>query len=373
MFRYAGSEEAYQGLAKEISKRPTYKLMKEAKLALTDMGSALADREEAFMSNWAEKIPGFGKIARASNRAYSGFLNKLRADTFDDILAKAKLAGVQETQGLISSAANFVNSATGRGSLGSLQGSYPLFNAIFFSPRLMASRINLLNPNFYMKLDPFVRKEALKSLVSFGALGTTAISLAKLGGANVGDDPRSADFGKIKIGNTRYDNWGGFQQYMVLATRLATGKMIDSTTGKEFDLSEGFGSQGRLGALARFFEFKTSPVASFALGQLRGKTAIGEEAKVAPEVLKRFIPMLAQDIFETYRERGIKGIPMATPAVFGVGTQSYGPKVPLIERTKFGQPVVKFKQPAGLAETIINKITGTEVSNIPPERRAAIL
>ena len=76
MFRQFGSEEAYQTAQSLIEKKPTYGLMKEAGLSLTDLGS-LTTREERFMSNLAEKIPLAGRGIRASGRAYVGFLNKL--------------------------------------------------------------------------------------------------------------------------------------------------------------------------------------------------------------------------------------------------------------------------------------------------------
>jgi hypothetical protein len=42
-------------------------------------------------------------------------------------------------------------------------------------------------------------------------------------------DPRSTDFGKIKVGNIRWDIWGGFQQWVRVASQLATG---ERKTGK---------------------------------------------------------------------------------------------------------------------------------------------
>ena len=69
---------------------PTYPKIREAGLALTDTGPSLLKREETFMTNMIEKIPVLGRIAKGSNRAYSGFLNKLRVSVFDDLVKTAE-------------------------------------------------------------------------------------------------------------------------------------------------------------------------------------------------------------------------------------------------------------------------------------------
>ena len=373
MFKYAFSEKAYEGLMSSIKTRPTYLSMRENKLALTDMGQTLSTREEAFMSNIAEKIPGFKYIARGSNRAYSGFLNKLRADVFDDLTKKAKALGItEERPEVMRDIAKFVNSATGRGDMGALNKATEVLNGVFFSPRLMASRINLLNPVFYTRLDPFVRKEALKSLLTFGAIGSTIVGLAKAGGVDVGIDPRSADFGKIKTGDTRYDPWGGFQQYIVLAARLLSGQMVSSTTGKEFNLGEGYKPTTRLDIVQRFFENKTSPVASFALGLMKGQNALGEPFNVPAETVERFLPMVTQDVFDLVREYGPKGLGMAIPGVFGVGSQTYSDQIPMATKTPTGKDSVKWRSAPGLGESILNKITGKELTTFTEEEQVKL-
>lgn len=366
MFKYAFSEKAYQGLAKDIQSRSTYRLMRESKLALTDLGESMAKREEAFMSNLAEKIPGFGPLARGSNRAYSGFLNKLRADTFDSLVKAAKETGVfEKNPDIIHDIAKFVNSATGRGELGGLDRAAVALNGAFFSPRLMASRMNLLNPVYYVKLDPFVRKEALKSLFTFAGSVATVLGLAKLGGASVGTDPRSADFAKIKVGNTRFDILGGFQQYLVLASRLITNQMVSSTTGKQFNLGEGYKPTTRADIIQRFFESKTSPVGSFVLQMVRGKTSGGDDVDVPVEVTNRFIPMVMQDMYDLYKAKGLPGIAMGVPGLFGVGSQTYADQIPLESRTKMGKPTIKWMQTPGLAEDIVNKVRGIKIEPVP--------
>src|SRR6185369_6689148 len=125
------------------------------------------------------------------------------------------------------------------------------------SPRLMASRVTMLNPAFYARLDPFVRKQALKSLFSFAAIATTVLGLAAAGGASVSHDPREADFGKIRTGNTRLDILGGFAPYITLAARLITGETKNSNTGEVKDLTEGkFGQPTRADVVERFFASK---------------------------------------------------------------------------------------------------------------------
>ena len=360
MFKYAFSEKAYQNLVENIQARPTYHLMRESKLSLTDMSKFLDNREEKFMSNIAEQIPGLGKIIRGSDRAYTGFINKLRADVFDDLVNKIG-------PDLSGDIARFVNSATGRGELPQvLKNSQAVLNGLFFSPRLMASRINLLNPHYYVSLPAPVRKEALKSLLSFGATVSTVLGLSKLSGAEVGADPRSADFGKIKVGDTRYDVLGGFQQYAVLAYRLATNEAVSSTTGREYSLDEGYNAPGRMGIIQRFLSSKESPITSFITGMLTGSDALGQEFKVGPEVINRFVPMLTQDLSDTMGKYGAtKGALMQIPSVFGVGTQTYTDQIPVLEKTPTGSPTIKWNAYPSIGEKVINAVDGTQTSNIP--------
>lgn len=375
MFKYAFDEKAYDDLILDIQSRPTYQMMKDSGLSLTGVGE-LSAREESFASNLVEKIPGFGKLTKMSNRAASGFLNKVRADVFDDLVKSAKAAGATDDPRIIENIAEFVNNATGRGGMNSsLEKASEVLNATFFSPRLMASRFNMLNPMYYMKLDPFTRKEALKAAAGLVGGGLTTLGLANAAGAEVGTDPRSADFGKIKIGNTRYDIWGGFQQYAVLLSRLATGEMVSSTTGKEFKLGEGYKPTTRADIIQRFFESKTAPIASLALGMARGQNALGEEFKLAPELADRFIPMLAQDIADLSHDKGfVLGPLMATPGFFGVGSQTYTDEIPMKEISKnTGQEKIRWRQAPSLGERAINWYTNQELSNIPQEQWPGLL
>lgn len=374
MFKYAFSKKAYEGLIEQIKARPSYLLMRENKLAITDMGAILSTHEESFMSNLVESIPGFGKISSGSERAYSGFLNKLRADTFDSMLKGAKNQGLK-TADVAPDLAKFINAATGRGDLGALNRAAPILNSVMFSPRLLASRLNLMNPKFYVDLNPYVRKQALTSLLTFAGTALSVITLAKLGGATVEADPRSADFGKIKVGNTRYDILAGFQQPIRLAAQLITGKIISTTTGKEITLGEGYKPMTRAGIVGNFLASKENPIVSFAMGLLQGTDNIGQPFEPASQAVSRFIPLVIQDVYDLAKERGslLDGLKMAVPGVFGVGTMTYGTQVPNLQTSKAGKTTVKLTPTTGLAEDLVNKITGIQVSNIPQNQQKGIV
>ena len=366
-FKYLASEKAYQGLMENIKTRPTYLKMKQGGLALTEIGGKFSKREEAFMGNLAEKIPLYGRLVRASNRAYTGFANKLRADIFDDLLKKAKIKGIEINDTFLKSLSDFINSGTGRGKFGlrftgilpkSLERAAPVMNAAFFSPRLMASRLNLLNPYFYVQLNPFVRKEAIKTLFTDAGIFATLYGLWKVNGGEVGLDPRSADFGKIKIGNTRYDVLGGFQQYIRLATQLITGEIISSTTGRTITLGEGYKPLTRKDIALRFFEYKTSPIVSFIIGLAQGTTAVGEEFDVPTEIINRFIPMVTQDIYDISQEKGAEDILYGLPAIFGVGLQTYGKQELAFGESKIGEPTAQIRPVPELAEKIRELVLG---------------
>ena len=224
MFSYWGNifkenpEKFFEEAMNDIAKRPTFKIMEDSGLYLTDLtesGFGLSGKEERFMSNLAEKIPLVGRnLVKPSERAYVGFLNKARADVFDDIANQYIKGGItpENDPEIFKSLANFINTISGRGNMPKALGgnaSVPALNAVFFSPKFLASRIQLLNPAWYIKQPAPVRKEAMKSILGFVGSGLSLLGLAKLGGAEVEADPRSTDFGKIKIGNTRYDVWAG--------------------------------------------------------------------------------------------------------------------------------------------------------------------
>lgn len=324
MFKQFGSEKAFQGVMDSIKMRPTYKLMEESGLSLSDLGGDLTKREEDFVSQWAENIPLVGKAVRASERGYTGFLNKVRADTFDSIVQLSKKAGIDfdADPKALNDIASFVNNATGRGNLGSLSQAGPILNGLFFSPRLIASRVTLLNPVYYAQLSPVVRKEAIKSLLTFGTLATTILGLASAGGADVETDPRSADFAKIKTGDTRYDILGGFQQYIRLGAQLSTNEK-KTLKGDIQELGAKYGSDTRLDVLLNFLINKESPVASYVTDYLRGKNAIGEPFDADQDALKRFIPLFFQDLYAAMEEEGAEGVVKTLPAAFGVGVQTY--------------------------------------------------
>lgn len=338
MFGYAFSEKKFMNRGKEILQHPNYPKAKFANLSLTTPNAGLNQREEAFMSNLAERIPGLGGLVKTSDRAYTGFLNDLRFGTFNSLLKNGEKLGKGDDAKYLRDLAGFINNATGRGQLpGKVEQAAPLLNAGFFSPRLLASRLALLNPGYYTPskklgggLDPTVRKEAAKTVTAFVATGLTILGLAKLAGADVETDPTSADFGQMKFGNTRYDIWAGFRPYVNFIARLGLGYEKSTRTGEKKYYGEGYPPKTKWDALIRFGETKASPIASFAIDALKGqdfeynKFDLTNTDPFVNPVIKRLMPLIMGDIKEAWENTDLGPIP-AIPGIFGVGQASYKP------------------------------------------------
>lgn len=327
MFGVAFNEKKYQTLIQEIKSRPTYQLMKESKLFLPDFEMGIVGREERFKSSLAEKIPVLGAGVRASSRAYNGFLAKLRADVFDDVVRNSQKSGLNlfEDKKGAEALANYVNWASGRGKMfKTLENSSELLNATIFSPRLVASRFQILNPLNYTTANPIARKEALKSLLGYTTYMSTLLGLGKMAGAQVVTDRTNSDYGKIKIGNVRLEISGGLMNYIVLLSRLQKGYMTSSVTGKRTLINQPNAYKGTTSAdlLGRFIEMKEAPVASFVTSLLKGKDVMGKQLNIPAAVADRFIPMVIQDLRDVGREDPSL-IPIALTGIFGTGVQTY--------------------------------------------------
>ena len=334
MFRAARSEENYNAIRASIRAHPDYNLADKAGLELTDI---LTGREEQFASSWAEKIPG----VKHSQWAYNTFLNKLRIGTFGDLLDLAENMygpNIRKDLRFATELANYINTSSGRGNLGTWAGSSEKLGFAFFSPKLMASRMQMLgSPNYY-KLNPlkvtpadftpemnFIRRQKLKALLSVGAFGSTMATLAKLGGADVIVDPKSSDFMKIKVGDTRVDLFGGFQQYIVLYSRLISGARTSSITGRELVYGSRYGYPTKFDAITDFLINKASPEFSLFLRGLKQKGPQGEPIDWTKEQVDRSMPILLNDLWYIIQEDpSLIPILSTIPAAFGAGVQTYG-------------------------------------------------
>jgi hypothetical protein len=135
----------------DVRESDLWPVAEKSKLYIADPHNVnITAREEAFMSQLAEKAPligtGFkvGKVkvggldlVGGSERAYVGYLNKLRWDLFTQFTKKAMMDGktIENSPELYKQMANYINDATGRGNIGGkFEGAAPLMNSVLFSP-----------------------------------------------------------------------------------------------------------------------------------------------------------------------------------------------------------------------------------------------
>ncbi|MCB0448474.1 MAG: hypothetical protein KDD03_13385, partial [Gelidibacter sp.] len=247
--------------------------------------------------------------------------------------------------------ANAINTLTGRASLGRFDSISPELNALFFSIRFATSTFNKLNPFYYGVVlrdsenptKPSVaQKMAMSQMITYVST-TTAFILAvqALGGEDddgnkivqIETNPTSSDFGKLKIGNIRFDPWGGHMQWVNLFSRIATGEMKKSN-GKVVNLGEG-DNDTLLDKIVDFGVGKANPTVATGIRFLRAKEEIdgvkrdkyGNEISVEEE-LKKMYPIYWQGIKEVIKENPEKGkeLSFALTALgfLGVNNQVYG-------------------------------------------------
>ena len=151
------------------------------------------------------------------------------------------------------------------------------------------------------------------------------LGLAKLAGADVEGDPRSADFGKAKFGNTRIAFGSRFLPYIRLAAQLMTNQTMD-VRGHVRTLGKGYKPTTRLDVVGRFVATKVAPITSFVMDLLRGVTPVGEKFNLSKAIVRRMTPMITQDIYDIVKDDPSL-LWLAVPATFGPGLQTYKSKV----------------------------------------------
>ena len=340
MLRAFKSEEFADAELLRLGTRPGVGIAEKAGLSRTRFGATaqLEDREEQFRSAIAETIPLLGRLVRASNRAYSTFLNRLRADMFDDYAAELKRVG-QGTDANFEALATAMNTLTGRGKVPGPRALEQLMNAAFFSPKFVFARLR--TPVDLARAPAAVRRQMAADVVGTFAAVSSGLALLKLSGlADVQLDPRSSDFGKARFGNIRIDPWGGFQPIARYLAQIVTGERKATGSG---DIRE----VGRIETAEKFLESKLAPVPGALLDLIRGRTFLGEEVEFGakPEfddaITSRLVPLVLQDINDAMIERGMLGAALGFPGVVGVGVQAFKTRADLqneLAAAEFGLP-----------------------------------
>ena len=329
MFRFAISEKDYDKWLHTLKGQPIYDIMRQSGVYLAEQQAKMSAREEQFVSSLPKKIPIYKNLYKGSERAYSGFLNKLRTDVFIDFhdnLIKDGLVG-EELAKELKSFAEYLNSSLGRGHLGRAEAHANLLNGVFFSPRFVKSRFDIINPLFYTKMSKSARMEALKTTGSFIGMGLTVMAISKLSGAEVDDDPRSSNFGKIKIGQDYYDVWGGETQMARFLVQFFGGE-IKKQDGEIQKLNEGkFMDKTRMDLIGRFTRGKLSPGTGIIVDYLSGKDFQNMPFDGKKELLDMVVPLYINDLQSVYKDEGM-GMMIATgiPSMVGIGVQHYEEK-----------------------------------------------
>lgn len=354
MFKAAFSQKYYDRWFADLKETPRYEIYGKSRLAITDsLSHDLSKREEDFMSSLAEKIPLVGRtlringkavipglnIVKGSERSYTMLLNKMRVDMFNTFADSMEARGITfaNRPKVYKAMAEYINNATGRSDFGeSLNRIAPILNSTFFSPRLIASRVNMLTywaqRRFWATLPREARIDYFRNWFSLLATGATVLAIAKLGGADVEDDPRSPDFGKIKSGNTRWDIWGGNQQYIRTLAQIISGeKKTPDGEIKKMERKDRF-----VVTPLNFLRNKLAPIPGVGVDIAFGETSTGDkmmfqwgdggdrEITVDEYIKQRLLPMTITGTQEAIKDHGLKALlTVGIPSTFGVGTQTY--------------------------------------------------
>ncbi len=263
-------------------------------LAIQDAGSADVRRHsEVFRARVLEntKVPvlkQFAVIMKASSRHAVTIGNLMRASAFDLFVANNPNATSEE----LGAMADSINNATGLGNLGKFGAFGDALQVIYFSPRFAVSRVQTPFKLAQYWKYPRVRKQLAKDYVRVVSTGMMVLALADFAGLEVvWWDMEDPDWGKIRIGNTRIDIWGGFQQSARLIARLTSAAFIDDPTPP-------------IELVGRFAAFKVSPVVSITGELVTGKTAVGEDITKLESLATAPVPMVLRDVHEAWGEHG---------------------------------------------------------------------
>lgn len=369
MYKAMWDEAAKFEFAENIRSDEMYQFAMTAGLSITEDEGKITKQEEAYMGRWARlgigapgtKLAAVSKVAlspiAASARGYMTFLNGLRFKLFKHMVANLGKGG-QVTLDEAKVIAFYINAATGRSDLGPMMKWAEQANMLFFAPRFVASRFQYLGMPLWLlgsrKVSGRVKKAIAMEYIRHSAgVGSFLALTVALGALLAGDDeeekptvsldPRSSDFLKIKLGETRIDPMSGLSQVIVLMGRIRYGQRVEAD-GDVVDLrgeKVPYGGLGMAGTIGNFVRTKFAPVPGAAFDIATGENVVGQDVTPFSSIVNLFIPLSLREIQDTAQSRGIpQGALIALMSLHGMGSSTYGPE----SNYRKGTPEIREKQ-----------------------------
>lgn len=302
-----------------------------------------AAHQEIFRGQWANKIPGLGRIVKWSKRVYVMQMNMLRMEWYKALSSTMSRNGrPNQVEGQIY--ANLVNMATGKGTLGGNRDAVlGGLSTALFSPRNWLGNIEtaLAVPFWNAATRKGTTKRAaavvgLEYIRMIAGYALIAALLDGIPGIDVGMNPLAADFGWIKAGDSRYDILGGILSTYVLINRLAQGKYVNAK-GETHDI---VGDKRRpidpraFDIITQQFRNKAAPIVGAGLNWLEGEAPFGGGPRNFSSIQGTLGvisdlagPILPEDIVDAGKKYGLaEGFIRSIPAFSGIGWNDYNAK-----------------------------------------------
>jgi hypothetical protein len=268
-------------------------------------------------------------------RAASGYLNTLRFAAMSDMAAVFKQEGLsfEKNKQDYKSAANYINTATGRGGSGlkGFQSNAEVLSKFFFSPKMFMTELQLgtnplglayiasmKDPSNIAKREAFKHQLRYMSVLVGAGVSATMLAYLKMGSTDDSDDgtgvefnPASSNFGKIVFPNGRtVDFFNGAQRYLVLTDRLFGQKQFKNRKGVTKDIGIDRQTPSKWDVIANIPKNKLNPALGFLVGELDASTRkdglkyddYGNVWDTQKELVKLSSPIFVQMVGSAYEQ-----------------------------------------------------------------------
>jgi hypothetical protein len=183
--------------------------------------------------------------------------------------------------------------------------------------------------------------EYARAMGGYGVYYSLLLGAAKAFGAqpSVQPDPRSSDFAKIRIGNTRIDPWAGLAQVTTFLARTLTGKTI--TQAGETRPIRGkvrYGTPTWTDVAKKFTISKLAPLPGTVVALLEGQGFAGQPVTLSSTAANLIVPLSSSDMIDSMKEQGFTpGAALTVLSMLGEGVQTYSPR---LTKTPAGVPMM---------------------------------